>query len=62
MLTKQDLGAIEKLFDKKLVPIRNDIRIIRRDLKRTIDFFDKAHLNHEKRIKRVEEHLNFPAN
>lgn len=66
MLTKTDLNAFEDILDRKLdeklVPIQKDIRTIKRDLKRTINFFDKAHLGHEKRIKRIEGHLNFPAN
>lgn len=76
MLTKKDLQSIGELIDtkldekleskleQKLKPIRKSLKrldSIEKKLDTTIRFFDNTAINHEKRIKRVEKHLNLPA-
>ena len=74
MLTKDDLNAIEELLDRKLEqkleqkldekfkkelrPIKKDIRKMKKDISTIIDFFDRRTIGLEKRMDRVEHHLN----
>jgi len=68
MLTKKDLQAISELMDskfdekfaKELRPIWKKLRKLRSDLKATINFFDSEVLHHDKRLIRIENHLNLP--
>jgi len=68
MLTKGDLQAIKQVvknevdesLDIKLKPIRKDMRKIKKDVKTLIDHFDKRDVRIQKRVKKIEEHLDFP--
>ena len=64
MLTKQDLNAIGALIDTKLknglAPIHEDIKIIkndvkklRKDLDKTIDFFDKSSMSTREKVNKT---------
>lgn len=64
MLTKKDLHDIGELIDtkleSKLKPIKKTLREMNDKLDTTIRFFDSSTVSHEKRITRVEKHLNLP--
>ncbi len=75
MLTKTDLKSFEKVLDNrldvkldaKLKPIHNDIKIIKKDvrklrkqLKITSDTLDKENLKTAKRVTLIEGHLGLP--
>ena len=71
MLTRTDLKSIDTLLDKKLdtklQPIHNDIKIIKKGVKKlqkglakTSDFLDREDLKTVKRVRKIEEHLGFP--
>jgi hypothetical protein len=61
MLTKQDLNAIGEIVDikleKRLKPIQQDIKKLRKDLDKTIDFFDKANLSTRKGVNKTRKDL-----
>jgi len=48
---------LQKELQKEIGPIKKSLRKIQKDLDTTIDYFDKGYLNHKKRIKTVESHL-----
>ncbi len=62
MLTKGDLGEIDKLLTKRikaeLSPAKDDISHIRKDIKVIVGFFDREYLDLRKRVERIEEHLH----
>ncbi len=75
MLTKSDLQAIEKMIDhgnnalrvdldasidKKLEPLKKNIRKIRKGIDKVIDYFDQREVHLQKRVKTIEDHLGFP--
>jgi hypothetical protein len=72
MLTKQDLKNIgtlidtkletklESKFDEKLKPIKKTLKEMNNKLDTAIRFFDTSTIGHEKRIKRIEKHLDLP--
>jgi len=72
MLTKNDLQAIreivderldaklEEKLDKKLRPIKRNITKIKKNTETLIDHFDKRDIQLQKRVKRIEAHLNLP--
>ena len=75
MLTKEDLSAIEKVLDRKLEekletkleeklkPIKFSIKKIQNDQKAIISLFDKEYLDLEKRVTKIEDHLQLtPTN
>ena len=76
MLTKQDWDAMEKLLDKKISPIDKRLaavevrltsieKVVKRTSKRldeAIRVFDHLDVNLRKKVKKIEEHLNFPVN
>ena len=41
--------------------VREELQPVRKDLKMTINFFDHEYLALNKRVKRVEEHLQLPV-
>jgi len=72
-LTNEDLNAIGTLIDQKLDKKldtfeqkvdekfkKSEKKIIaqmKKETKQIVDFFDKEYLGHDKRIKRIENHL-----
>ena len=67
-LTDQDLAAIDKIVTKRLEPVANDVKSlkkdmlkVKKDLKTTINFFDKEHLTLKKRVEKTESRLGIPA-
>lgn len=52
-------GMIDERLKKELKPINKTLKTIQVDLKETFYFSDKNYLNHEKRLRRVEERLSF---
>jgi hypothetical protein len=69
MLTKNDLDKIGLLIDtkleqkleQKLKPIHTKLNKMQKMLDTTINYFDTVTTNHEKRLKRIETHLELPA-
>ena len=65
MLTKADLGQIDRLLEKRIDqslkkrvdPIKQDISRIRGDMKTVVNFFDHEYLELRKRVEKIEEHL-----
>ncbi len=64
MLTQEDLTAIGQVVDEKLKPIKVDMKKIYAHIKRIdrninliIDHFDKRIWIHDRRIDRIENHL-----
>jgi len=58
---------LEQTFDKKLKPIHDDIKIIKKDVKKlqkdvggVINMADKGLLKVQGRVKKIEKHLGFP--
>ena len=79
MLTKTDINAIGTLIDEKLErkleskfntklnPIHDDVRIIKKDVKKlkrdvngVIKMSDRGLLDLQKRTRKIEVHLGFP--
>ena len=58
MLTKDDLNSIEKLLDKKIIPLDKKINKVQKTLDHTINFFDNEVLDLKKRVKILEAHPN----
>ena len=58
---KKSDAKLNNIFRRELDPIRKDIKKIQKDLNTIISYFDNQYLNHEKRITRLEEHLELPA-
>ena len=54
MLTKNDVIIIEGIFDKKLKPIKRDIKKIKKVVEDTSDFLDREILADRKRIEKLE--------
>ena len=65
MLTKADLGQIDRLLEKRIDQslrkrvdlIKQDVSRIRGDMKTVVNFFDHKHLDLRKRVEKIEEHL-----
>ena len=51
---------LESKLDQKFKPIIKKLNKIEKDLKTTINFFDNEYLGHERRITKIESHLQFP--
>ncbi len=72
MLTKHDLAQIEEIVErvverkveeiveKKLAPIRRELKQIRKDLNLVIKVFDSEIYNLKNRTTRIETHLKLP--
>ena len=67
-LTKQDLSAIDQIVTKRIKPVTDDVKSlkkdmsqVKRDLKTTINFFDKEYLALKKRVVKTEFELGIPA-
>lgn len=67
MLTKDDLEAIDQLIEKRISPIANDtksikknIKTIKKDQKDLFNFLDAENVDTKRRLKRIEDHLNLP--
>lgn len=66
MLTKRDLVSIsevvgkkiEKEFEVRLKPIKDDISQIRKDQKIIVHFFDREYLDLRKRVEKIESFQN----
>ncbi|GEM_PF-1844425 len=77
MLTKDDLQAIkgivknevddsiarrvEPLLERRLKPIQKDLKYIRKTVDVIITSFDRRATNLEKKVKKIEEHLDLPT-
>lgn len=68
-LTHDDLQAIGNLIDTKLDQKLDkkfnefEVRLtkkMKQETKTIVNFFDKEYLGHDKRIKRLEKHLQLP--
>ncbi len=57
MLTKNDLGEIQKL----LKPLKEDIVEVRKDQKLIIRFFDREYLDLRKRVETIETYLKMTS-
>ena len=57
MLTKSDLQQIDRLLEKRINTVKEDVAQIRKDVKIIVNFFDKEYLALRKRVERIEEHL-----
>lgn len=51
---------IENKLGEALKPIEKDIRKLNKDMKIVINFFDRETIDLDKRVLRVENHLNLP--
>ncbi|EKD53094.1 MAG: hypothetical protein ACD_61C00157G0002 [uncultured bacterium] len=51
---------LEQKLEEKLKPIHKKLNKIQKDLDGTIDFFDHEYMGHEKRITKIEAHLQLP--
>ncbi len=62
MLTRSDLSAIGNLFDQKFEekfePVRKEMKIIKRDIKRIFHHIDIHDLEVDRRLKNLESHPN----
>ncbi len=56
-VTKNEFKSFEGRLDERFANIDKKFSNIDKKLRTIINFFDKSWLNHEKRIKRVENHL-----
>ena len=68
MLTKTDLTAIDKIVQKRTGPLEKGqaslekgLRRIEKKLDKTINFFDREHLQLRKRVETIEHKLEIPA-
>ena len=57
MLTQDDLNKIGDVMDKKLVPVKKDIKILRRDLEKVLGSLDKDRWNLEQKF---DSHVSHP--
>lgn len=53
-------GIVEEIVEKKLKPVNKDLRKIKKDLTTVIDYFDRGQMKLEKRVDRIEKHLDLP--
>jgi len=53
--------SLDQKFEQKLKPIKTNLRKIRKDLKTTINFFDKDYIHLGKRVKRIGQNLDLPS-
>jgi hypothetical protein len=68
MLTTNDINLIRNVIkeetpiivDHSLVPIKKDLKKIRKDLEFAVGVLDKDRWKLEKRIDRIEDHLHLP--
>ena len=49
---------LDQKLDEKLKPIHRKLNKLEKDLQATNHFFDNEYLGHERRITRIETHLN----
>lgn len=75
-LSKDDFSEISKIIKNELDPLKNDLSTVKKDLKGVkksiikiddnvediLGFLDVQDVKLEKRVKRIEEHLNLPQN
>jgi len=65
MLTKQDLNAIGGLVDnkleKRLGPIKKDIKKIQKTLDTAINNFDRTDVKIVDNVRKIQTHLNLPV-
>ncbi len=75
-LSKDDFSEISKIIKNELDPLKNDLSTVKKDLKGVkksitkiddnvediLGFLDAQDVKLEKRVKRIEEHLNLPQN
>jgi tetrahydromethanopterin S-methyltransferase subunit G len=63
MLTKADLEQIAQIVKAEIEPIKQGLKKLERKIDRVessiIAYFDKRDVDHEKRIKRIEDHVGF---
>lgn len=65
MLTKKDLSQIrvvvnqevDTVVEKKLKPIKKDLRYLRKTLDLTVKNYDEGDIELGKRVKKIEEHI-----
>ncbi len=65
MLTKDDLKEIKNLLnplEKDLGDVKKRVRKIEKTTDTMIDIFDVADVKLQKRVTRIEEHLDLPKN
>ncbi len=59
MLTKNDLSKIRNIVQEEIsletTPVKKSLAKIEKKLDKTIDYFDDRFLNHEKRLKNLED-------
>ena len=66
LIIREEVGAaleekLDKKLDEKLTPIHKKLNKIERDLKATNHYFDNRVIGHEKRITKIEAHLNISS-
>jgi hypothetical protein len=61
MLTNADMQKIKGLLTNGLNPINKQLTRIEKKINTSFDFLDRARIDHEKRLERVEKHLNLPS-
>lgn len=57
MLTKQDFNQIKKIVETAVDPIKKDLKKVDKKVDLVIKSFDREYLGLQKRIMRVETHL-----
>lgn len=61
MLTKNDLSqigqAVDEKLDKKLKPIKKDLRYLRKTVDLIVANYDEADVKLDRRVKKIEHHL-----
>lgn len=61
MLTKNDLKDISELLDKKIEPLKKDVKFIKKTVSVLVNRTDREETQLGKRITRLEEHAGLPS-
>lgn len=68
-LTKDDLKEIGKIVQSELVPVKNDLRDVKKrvikiekNVESMLGFLDAEDVSLHKRISKIEKHLDLPQN
>lgn len=53
-------GVVDQKLESALKPIKKDLSKLKKDMKTVINHFDHENIDLDKRVLRVENHLNLP--
>ena len=54
---KKDVGGLKK----DMTVVKKDVKEIKKDIKTVVDYFDRRHLETDKRVEKIELHLGLPS-